>query len=108
MRKHIALIGALLFFASGVSNASCKIDVSRYVGWSIVHSGTVTGYVDDKGKEHDDFEGCEYGRRLIIDYRYQVTCTTYSYHYAYHPDIVILSNGSSKVACIDGDTFDIR
>jgi len=108
MSKYISLVGALLSLVSGSSNATCEMDVSKYVGWTIVHSGTVTGYIDEKGKEHDEFEGCDYGRRLLVDYRYQVTCTSYSYTYAYRPDIVILSNGSSKIACIDDDTFDIR
>ena len=108
MGKKAFFLGALLAAISSSTLASCKVDVSRYVGWSIVHSGTVTGYIDDKGNEKDEFSGCEYGRRLIVDYRYQVTCSTYSYHYAYRPDIVILSNGSSKKACIDGEIFDIR
>jgi hypothetical protein len=109
MKKSLQLVCLLsAFFLPTICHAGCKIDVSKFVGWSIIHSGTVTGFIDGNGEENDSFEGCEYGRRLIIDYQYQVTCTTYAYHYAYHPDIVILSKGSSKVACIDGDTFDIE
>ena len=88
--------------------ASCEIDVSHYVGWGIIFSGTVTGYTNEDGEREDDFEGCEYGRRLLIDHNKAVTCQTYSYSYSYHPDIVILKspNGSYE-ACIDGDMYDI-
>ena len=88
--------------------AGCYVDISQYVGWQIIHSGTVTGYIDDNGVEHSSFEGCDYGRRLIVDYSLGVTCTTYSYSYAYNPDIVVLSNGSSLVACIDNNMYGIQ
>ena len=95
--------------ASKSAFGSCEMDVSDYVGWSIVFSGTVTGYIDDDGKEDDSFEGCEYGRRLIIDYDKAVTCTEYSYSYSYRPDIVVLkSSYGSFEACIDGDMYGIR
>lgn len=88
--------------------AGCEVDVSDYVGWQIVHSGTVTGYIDDNGIEQDSFEGCDYGRQLIVDYSLAVTCATYSYSYAYNPEIVVLSNGNSMVACIDNEMYEIN
>lgn len=88
--------------------SGCEVDVSDYVGWQIIHSGTVTGYIDDNGVEQDSFEGCEWGRRLIIDYSLAVTCATYNYTYSYHPDIVVLSNGSSLAACIEDEMYDVQ
>lgn len=88
--------------------ARCTVDVSNYVGWQIIYSGTVTGYYDDSGLQEDDFEGCEHGRVLVIDYNSAVTCAEYSYSYAYRPDIVILSNGSRMKACIDDEMYDVR
>ena len=64
--------------------------------------------IDDNGVEQDSFEGCEWGRQLIIDYSLAVTCATYNYSYAYHPDIVVLSNGSSLAACIDDEMYDVQ
>ena len=95
----------ILSFLFSYSYASC--DISRYTGWKIMYSGTVTGYIDENGKEEDDFEGCDYGRVLIVDYTQQVTCAEYGYSYAFHPDIVIISNGSSMKACIDDEMYDI-
>ena len=87
---------------------SCEIDVSDYVGWTIIYSGTVTGYVDENGNEESSFEGCEYGRVLIVDYTKQVTCQTYSYSYSYMPDIVVLKSGKRLEACIDDEMYDVR
>lgn len=89
------------------ASARCEIDISDYVGWTIVYEGQVTGYIDENGKELDDYEGCEYGRQLIVDYTKVVTCTDYNYDYAYNPDIVILTRGSRAVACIDDEEVDI-
>ena len=107
IRRTIGL-GVFLAMFSSHAFAGCEVDISDYVGWQIIYSGTVTGYIDEDGVEQDDFEGCEHGRVLIIDYSKTVTCAEYSYSYAYHPDIVILSNGSSMEACIDDDMYDVR
>jgi len=106
--KHIYTFLCLLLALSSRPVISCEIDVSDYVGYSIIFSGTVTGFINDDGQEEDSFEGCEHGRVLIVDYNKSVVCSEYSYAYAYHPDIVILANDYSWVACIDDDMYDIR
>ena len=106
--KRILTAFTLSAFLTSPAWSGCEVDISDYVGWQIIHSGTVTGYIDDNGVEQDSFEGCEWGRQLIIDYSLAVTCATYNYSYAYHPDIVVLSNGSSLAACIDDEMYDIQ
>ena len=113
MKLSFKFIFAIVLLLSGLvvsvkSYARCMLDVSDYVGWQIIYEGTVTGYVDEEGKEVDVFDGCVYGRILIVDSIYQVTCAEYSYSYSYRPDIVLISNGISLEACIDGDMYDIR
>lgn len=99
---------ALVAISSNAALAGCEVDIADYVGWQIIYAGEVTGYIDEDGVEHDEFEGCEWGRVLIIDYTKAITCDEYEYDYAYHPDIVILSNGSSMEACIDDEIYDVR
>jgi len=113
MKKNIKSFYCLLFLTSGLAlqsaeASSCEVDISDYVGWTIIYSGTVTGFIDENGREQDSFEGCEFGRILIVDYSKQVTCQTFSYSYAYLPDIVVLDDGYSRKACIDDDMYDIR
>ena len=103
MKKFLLTI--LFIISSNFAYANC--DFSRYVGWTIIYSGKITGHIDEDGKKQDDFEGCDYGRILIVDYSKQVTCQTYSYSYSYYPDIVILSKGSLVEACIDSQMYDI-
>lgn len=103
------VFGFLVTLSFGANSAiACRIDVSRYVGWTIVYSGTVTGYITDDGVEEDSFEGCEYGRVLIIDYNKQLICQTYSYSYSYYPNIVVLDNGGSREACINNNMYNVR
>ncbi|MDX0345434.1 hypothetical protein GOC65_24055 [Sinorhizobium meliloti] len=87
---------------------ACELDISDYVGWTIIYSGTVTGYIDENGQVQDQFNGCTHNRVLIVDNDKAVTCNEYSYSYAYRPDIVILSNGPSLKACIDDEMYDVR
>ena len=98
-------------FAISLSNtpvlANCEVDISDYVGWQIIYSGFVTGYIDENGIEQDDFEGCEWGRVLIIDHSEIVICAEYNYSYSYYPNIVILANRDSMAACINDDIYDI-
>lgn len=93
---------------SGTASADLMRELARMEGYTIVHAGTVTGYINDDGeKEENTFRGCTHGRKLIIDNRYEVTCREYSYSYAYRPDIVILTNGPNARAIIDEEVYDI-
>ena len=104
--KLLLVLAATLL--AGSANAGCEIHGSDYIGWEIIYSGQVTGYIDDNGREIDEFEGCEHGRVLIVDYSRSGTCAEYRYSYAYRPDIVVLSNGDWLAACIDDRMYDFR
>ena len=108
LMRNILSIIVLFVVTTSYCFAGCDVDLSDYVGWEIIYSGTVTGYIDENGKEEDDFEGCDFGRVLIIDYTKQVTCSGYSYSYSYRPDIVVLSDGISMKACVNGNMYDVR
>lgn len=103
-----------VLFAS-VVEAGCNF--SSAVGWTIVYSGTVTGYINEDGEEESSFNGCEYDRVLLVDYSKSVTCRSYGYAYAYHPDILVLRRQykfedgrqfNAYKACIDDDMYDVR
>lgn len=83
-------------------------EASRLIGFTIIASKTITGYVDRDGKRGDSFEGCNYGRKIIFDDRTYLTCSTYSYSYSYRPDAVILSNRTGNwVMFVEGDKYDM-
>lgn len=91
--KNIALFAAIFSSLTPVL-ADTASDLAEYVGWEIIHAGRVTGFIEENGKRSDDFEGCEWGRKIIIDDRFTVTCTSYSYSYSYSPKAVVIRNGS--------------
>ena len=106
IRKMVtsSVVVALL---SGAASADLMRDLSRMTGYTIIHTGTVTGYINKDGEKENDFEGCEHGRKLLIDDSYVVTCNTYNYEYAFRPDIVILTKNSSAKAIIEDEVYDI-
>lgn len=105
MRKLFLAVSLLLIS----SPLSAQIDFSQLVGYEIVHKGYVTGYRDRGKPAKTDwtFEGCDYDRTILIDDRFAVYCRTYNYHYAYHPEVVIFSNGSQAKMLINNTLFDI-
>lgn len=105
MKVTAVTLVALLISTS--ASADCDVDVSDFVGWTIAFSGTVTGYVTEDGGVEASFEGCEYGRKLIVDEEFVVTCEDDQYDYSYRPDIVILSNGYRRMACIEDNIYEL-
>lgn len=108
MQKLLKLITVLLLMInmSSFSLADCD-EITEDRSWDMIYTGTVTGYRDTDGKTGDDFEGCDFGRDLILDYSKKVTCNSYNYSYSYMPTIQVYSNGYSLKACIDNDMYDV-
>lgn len=104
--KKIALATAIASIAP-FAFADTASDLAEYVGWEIIHAGRVTGFIEENGKRSDDFEGCEWGRKLIIDNRFTVKCTTYSYSYSYNPQAVILQNGSRLLLIVGNNKYSV-
>lgn len=106
MKKILILLFSCLLISFTKTAYSC--DFGQYVGYEIIYQGVVTGYIDENGYEKDDFEGCDWGRVLIIDYIKKVTCSSWNWNWSFLPDIIILSNGSFHVACIENEIYDIN
>jgi len=56
-------------------------DFSGMEGWTVAAVTTVSG----------DFEGCDFDRPIKFDNGWTLTCSGYSYSYAYRPDAVIFA-----------------
>lgn len=62
----------------------------------------------EKTSIREDFKGCEYGKEIPFEDGLGIRCTSYNYHYAYHPEVYILKNiknGQLKFV-IDGNEFE--
>ncbi len=104
--KIILRLFIIIFVIFCTSYAIARPSWRTFLGYTVVHVGTITGYIDENGSKKDAFEGCQYGRKLIIDDQYIVVCTNYSYHYSYRPEVVVLSRGQSLKLIIDNEEFD--
>ncbi len=75
-------LGVLALFL--VTSAAVALDASDFSGmegWTVAAVTTVRG----------DFEGCDFDKRIRFDNGWTLTCSGYSYSYAYRPDAVIFS-----------------
>ncbi len=64
----------------------------------------------------DEFEGCDFDKRIRFDNGWTLTCGEYSYSYAYHPDAAIFTKAFSfkgknywmLKALIDDELYDMQ
>jgi hypothetical protein len=88
--RSLALSIGLALCSSSID----ALDLSSYVGYTIVAAKTVTGYRDKNGKHSHEFEGCDFDRVIVFDDGTKLTCSSYSYSYSYRPEAVILMKNS--------------
>lgn len=90
------------------ASADLAGELESYVGYTIVAVKTIAGYVDEKKGKKDDFEGCDYGRKIIFSDGTFLACSSYGYQYAYRPKALILSNGSGFVMLVDSNSYNMQ
>ena len=106
MRRAIPFVtfAAMAFVLEDVHAFRLADDLAGLVGYIIV------------GSEHiDEFEGCEYGKRIDFSSGGHVTCQEYGYAYGYYTPATILARpmsarGMSGFACkmaVDDTLYDI-
>lgn len=89
--------GVLFSILSTSVYASDLEDLARD-GFGVLEDTSVTG----------EYQGCEYGRQIELMNGLIFQCTSYNYHYAYSPEVLILKSvktGALKVL-IDRDEAD--
>jgi len=84
-----------------ISEARLADKLARLKGYVIAGSKTIVGYADKDGKKSDEFEGCDFDRRIMFDDGTALTCSSYGYIYAYRPTAVILMKSTQY----QGQTF---
>lgn len=75
-------VPALLLVA--VAETAMALDASDFdevVGYTVIAVTQVRG----------DFEGCDFDKKIRFDNGWTLTCSSYSYSYAYRPDAVIFA-----------------
>jgi hypothetical protein len=104
MRK--ALIIAIAATAVPAQASISEHDLRGLIGYTLVTSKTVKGYV--KGaKIEESFEGCDYDRVIAFTDGTGLRCQSYSYSYAYRPEAFIFTRGSSIKMIVDGEVYEM-
>ncbi|GAK33226.1 hypothetical protein JCM17846_20220 [Iodidimonas nitroreducens] len=76
---------------SVAAHADIVDEFERLEGWYILKVKTISGYIDSDANRQDDFEGCEYGRKVLFSDGTYLTCNSYGYQYSYRPKAVIFA-----------------
>ena len=105
--RLLPLLGLFSLVLAPVASADIMRELSRLDGYTITHTGTVTGYIDEDGEEQPSYRGCDYGRVLIVDDKLRVTCKEYDYNYASSPTIIILERWGRAIAIIDEEVYSV-
>jgi hypothetical protein len=103
MKRKLLVVGALC--SSLGCNAS---DIGDYVGWTIVAKKTIASYVDKDGNSKEQFDGCDFGRRIVFEDQTYLTCQSYGYQYAYRPTAILLVQGGSWVMVVGDNAYRMR
>lgn len=107
---------ALVSGIAQIARADLADTLEQYIGYTIVGTKTIDGYRDKDGKKSDDFEGCDFDRKIRFDDGTVLTCSSYSYTYAYRPTAVILMKTSEYqgrkmalvVMIVDDEAYDMQ
>lgn len=103
----ILCVAALVALVSSPAIAINESMLKRLEGYTLIKVGEITGWLDRNGKKSDSFEGCDFGRKLTVDYSLQVTCQSYGYSYAYHPTAFFFRRGSTLKMIVENDIYDV-
>jgi hypothetical protein len=92
-----AMIAGIALVLSTAANAS-DLEKLAKEGYGVLEKTNVLG----------EFTGCDFGKRIPLMDGLQFVCSSYSYHYSYGAEVLVLKNvrsGAVKVL-IDGQEFD--
>ena len=115
-RSRLLVFILVLIIVPLIAEADVADVLGRYVGYTIVASKTIAGYVDKDGTRKNQFDGCNFGRTIIFDDNTSMTCSTYGYQYAFRPTAIILMKSmsiggksyGSVVMVVESDSYDMQ
>jgi hypothetical protein len=103
----------VLALAGAAAHAGCDLDeddLEDLIGYEITGVKQVSGWVDrDDGAvgDEDDWEGCDYGRKVIFDDGDHLICKEHTYDNAYgEQTAIIFADGSRYRVCINDELID--
>lgn len=90
MRFSTLIIVCGLCLLARPALADLSDELEDLIGYTIIAAKTIDGYIDENGEKSNDFEGCDFDRKIFFDDGSFVTCSGYSYSYSYRPTAILL------------------
>ena len=77
------LVSALLFvlFPILASAGSCEHVLRQLEGWTVASVTSIEG----------EFEGCGYGKKIVLENGSVFSCAEYNYSYSYSPEVIVFA-----------------
>lgn len=115
MNRFLVFFFAFSIFGSANAIVN-EFQLQQLVGWTIFASKTIVGHVKKDGKKSDSFEGCDFGTTVIFDDDTAITCSYFSYQYAYRPTAILFGKsvqiaGKSIIILkmlVNGQIYDVQ
>jgi hypothetical protein len=79
----------------------------QLVGYKILGVGTINGFMEG-GKRGENFEGCTFGRKILIDdgaLALQCTESSREMMFAMQPKVVVFTNGMQMRMLVEGRLY---
>jgi hypothetical protein len=103
--RWLIAAGVVLGTASRPAVAEC--DLSALVGYTLVFSKTIDGYIQD-GKRFRGFQGCTRDRVLIFDDNSGVRCKETFLQVGIFPRAFLFARNSNDMRlCVDGSLYEV-
>ena len=104
-----AYVAATACLTASVAKADVEQTLARYVGYTNIAEKTIDHWLNKEQEEKKSgFEGCDYGRYIVFTDGTYLRCAGYGYQYAYRPDVILLSNGSTLVMIVEDEAYDMQ
>ncbi|OED64622.1 hypothetical protein A143_09315 [Vibrio splendidus ZS-139] len=86
--KYLISVVLTLFPISSLAMVD-EYQLEQLIGWTLLESKQIEGYITESGERSDDFEGCDFDMRVLFTDGKAVTCNSYGYQYAFMPKALI-------------------
>jgi hypothetical protein len=77
-------------------------------GYTLIAKKKVAGYITEKGRFEDSFEGCDFDRVIVFTDETAVVCDEFGYQYAYMPEAYVFAKGRTLRLVVRDKVYRIR
>jgi hypothetical protein len=85
----------VLSLLSSIAHAGCEEVLSKSIGWTIIDTKIIAGWMDSGQERQDRFEGCDYGRTIYFGDGTSAICNSSGDQFLRMPSAIILGKSDT-------------